>query len=328
MNQQIGVVIIGRNEGERLSCCLKSVLKETEKVVYVDSDSDDNSVSYARSLGIYVLQLDIRTPFSAARARNEGFWYMISKYPQLKFIQFIDGDCELCEGWLSSACEHLENNPSCAIVAGRVRERFPEKSIYNLLCNIEWDTPLGEVKYCGGIFMTRKNVFQEEGGFNPTVIAGEEPELCYRLREKGWKIYRLDYLMALHDAAMTMFSQWWKRAIRSGHAYAQGYFLHLNDGGGYYFKDSFSIWLWACILPCFILLLTFLIESKFLLLSVVFPIQMLRITLDFRRCNSSLKHALIYSFFIIIGKWPQLIGQLLFIKRRFIDKKFSIIEHS
>ena len=49
------------------------------------------------------------------------------------------------------------------------------------------------------------------GGFNPAVIAGEEPELCVRLRQAGWKIHRLDAEMTLHDAAMTSWRQWWKR---------------------------------------------------------------------------------------------------------------------
>ena len=36
--------------------------------------------------------------------------------------------------------------------------------------------------------LVRVEAFEAVGGFRPELIAGEEPELCMRLREKGWKI--------------------------------------------------------------------------------------------------------------------------------------------
>ena len=70
---ELGVVVIGRNEGQRLARCLQSQAERTDSVVYVDSGSTDGSVALAQSLGVQVLALDPRTPFTAARARNEGF---------------------------------------------------------------------------------------------------------------------------------------------------------------------------------------------------------------------------------------------------------------
>ena len=259
---EIGVVVIGRNEGERLKRCLGSVLNQADKIVYVDSGSIDGSIDYAESVGIQVVRLDLSTPFSAGRARNEGFAQLVRQYNTLQYIQFIDGDCELEDGWLSFGVQFLKEHSTCAVAAGLTKERFPEQSIYNLLCDIEWNTPIGETEWCGGIFMIRKIAFEKVEGFNPTVIAGEEPELCYRLRKKNWYIYHLDHPMTLHNAAITHFSQWWKRAVRSGHAYAQGYAIHAHDRLGYCFKHSLKIWFWALIFPLTVIILSLIHISE------------------------------------------------------------------
>src|SRR5262245_32426939 len=183
---ELGVVAIGRNEGERLRRCLTSLSGQGLTIVYVDSGSEDGSVELAQSMGADVVELDMSRPFTAARARNQGAERLREVDPRARFVQFIDGDCELAEGWLEKARRALEEHPRVAVVCGRLRERDPEISVYNRLADLEWDTPIGEAKACGGIAMIRLDAFEEAGGFNPAVIAGEEPELCLRLRRNGW----------------------------------------------------------------------------------------------------------------------------------------------
>jgi len=139
----IGVVVIGRNEGQRLKNCIHSLLAEGLKIVYVDSDSTDDSVSFVRGQGFDVVELDMSIPFSAARARNEGYQFLLKHYPEVEYIQFVDGDCEVSNGWIRAAYEHLDANKQLAAVCGRRKERFPDATIYNKLCDIEWDTPIG-----------------------------------------------------------------------------------------------------------------------------------------------------------------------------------------
>ena len=211
----VAIVAIRRNEGERLVRSLTSCLSSGCAVIYVDSNSSDGSVERARSLGVTVVELDMSIPFSAARARNAGFE---KTAPAVKYVQFLDGDCELVPGWIDRAKRELESNAELAVVCGRRRERFPEKSIYNRLIDVEWATPVGFAKNCGGDSLMRVEMFRAVGGFDPSVPAGEEPELCQRFRGKGWKILRIDAEMTWHDAALYHFGQWWTRSVRAGYA--------------------------------------------------------------------------------------------------------------
>jgi glycosyltransferase involved in cell wall biosynthesis len=208
-SMRIGLVAIGRNEGERLRRCLESSRRQVERLVYVDSGSTDGSAQLARSLGAEVVDLDMSIPFTAARARNEGRARLQALVPDLDCVQFVDGDCELVDGWIARAVAHLTAHPQAAVVCGRRRERDPESSVYNHLCDLEWDTPIGLAKACGGDALMRVTALDQVGGYNPDIIAGEEPDLCFRLRERGWEIWRIDGDMTLHDAAMTRFGQWW-----------------------------------------------------------------------------------------------------------------------
>jgi len=220
------VVAIGRNEGRRLERCIESLRGRFDPIVYVDSGSKDGSVELVRGLGLEVVELDMSVPFSAGRARNAGFEWIQENSSGTRYVQFIDGDCELDAAWPALARETLERDSGLAIVCGRRRERMPEASIYNRLCDLEWDSPIGSVRACGGDFMVRCDAFAEVGGFDPCFVGGEEPELCLRLRLLDWRIERLSAEMTLHDAAMDRVGQWWLRAQRSGHAYVHTFWKH------------------------------------------------------------------------------------------------------
>lgn len=217
----IGVVIIGRNEGERLAACLRSVDTSNTALVYVDSASTDDSCALARGAGAEIVELDPARPFTAARARNEGAGALLRRHPSVRYIQFVDGDCAVIEPWIPTAASVLDSRPEVVAICGRRSERYPERSIYNRLCDEEWNTPIGEALACGGDAMMRAESFAAVGGFDASMVAHEEPELCARLRARGGVILRIDATMTLHDANITRFSQWWRRSIRAGFGYAQ-----------------------------------------------------------------------------------------------------------
>lgn len=323
---KVGIVIIGRNEGERLRQCLYSVQEKTNRIVYVDSGSTDGSVELASSLSVEVVELDLSFPFTAARSRNAGFDRLLKVYPELEFVQFVDGDCEVVSGWLEIAYQALTNHPEIAVVCGRRRERFPDASIYNQLCDLEWNTPVGQTKACGGDAMMRVCAYRELEGFNSKLIAGEEPELCYRLRQQGWTIWRLDAEMTLHDAAMKTFAQWWKRNVRAGHAYAEVASLHGKEPEHYWVKETISNWLWGGMLPTLIVFSSWWTHGLSFFLLVIYPILIYKIY-RYQKQFNSFQIAILYAIFCVIGKIPNAIGQGKFQFNRFLSRSANLIEY-
>ncbi len=320
----IGVVVIGRNEGARLLACLDSLLPQTRQIVYVDSGSTDNSVTEATKRGVTVVNLDMSRPFTAARARNQGAEALLQQYPNISFIQFVDGDCEVNASWLPTAQAALDAEPGLAVVCGRRRERYPERSIYNRMCDIEWDTPIGEAKACGGDMLIRSAAFRQVNGYNPALIAGEEPEMCVRLRAKGWKIMRLNAEMTLHDANMMHFSQWWKRSQRAGYAYAEGAKLHGAPPEQHWVKERNRGWIWAFFVPLICLALTCFCPLLGLLALSIYPLQIFRTSRQFMHLGTfKWKQA----SFLMLGKFAEITGQIKFYKNSLLRKQGKLIEY-
>ena len=324
---RVGVVAIGRNEGERLQKCLESVVSHVATTVYVDSGSTDQSVTMARGLGVEVVELDMTKRFTAARARNAGWLRLVSLTPDIQYVQFVDGDCEVVEGWLKCAVEHLEGDPKLAVVCGRRRERYPNDSIYNRFCDIEWDTPVGSAKWCGGDAMMRVTALREVDGYNDALIAGEEPELCVRLRSAGFHIQRIDHEMTLHDAAMNRFGQWWKRTVRAGYAFAEGTKLHGAPPENHFRREVRSALMWGIFVPAIALALAWPTRGWSLLLFLGYPVLWARIFRAVLPRIDRTKDALLYSFFLVLGKVPEVIGQLNFRWNSLFGKQRKLIEY-
>ncbi|MCR9258151.1 MAG: glycosyltransferase family 2 protein [Pseudomonadaceae bacterium] len=320
----VAVVAIGRNEGERLRACLASVVQKVALTVYVDSGSTDNSKTIAENLGAVTVDLDTSIPFTAARARNAGFKAALEHLPDLEWIQFVDGDCEVQPDWLSTARDHLRTHDGHAIVFGRRRERFPERSVYNEMCDIEWDVQPGIAKYCGGDIMARVSVVKEIGGYRESLIAGEEPEMCVRIRAAGWKIEALPAEMTLHDANMTHFTQWWRRVMRSGWAYAAGAHLHGAPPEKHWVKQSRQAWLWVG-LPFAVLLIGLPVFGiiAFLVL-LVYPLQWLRLYLTL---PGSFRQRAISSSAFTLGRFPEFFGQLKYWYDYLLNNQARLIEY-
>jgi GT2 family glycosyltransferase len=195
------------------------------------------------------------------------------------------------------------------------------------LCDIEWNTPVGEALACGGNAMMRLSVLQEVGGFNPDVIAGEEPELCVRLRRAGYRIERMDADMVLHDAAMTRFAQWWRRAVRAGHAYAEGASMHGASAERHWVAETRRIWIWAALLPIIVLCGSLSTSGAAVLLLWAYPLSAMRVYSAMRRRGVSRGDALAYGLFLTLGKFAELHGMLKYHLRRMRGKTPTLIEY-
>ena len=295
-------------------------------------------------MGALVVNLNVSQGFNMSRARNAGWKHLFEVYPSLEYVQFLDGDCELDPGWTSRALDFFRCNPAVAVVCGRRQERHPEQTIYNRLIDIEWNTPVGSAKSCGGDSMINMSVLREVGGFDEHLIAGEEPELCFRIRKADWSIQRIDYRMSVHDADIRKFKQWWIRHVRAGYGtvYVASRQLasekHHGDRGEILFLDQVksprrwivgSIFLFiVTAVPCgmvFGAALGMLIGVGIVILAWV--AQSLRIALLQRERAGSLPAALVYGISLMIAKWAVLQGQIRFFRDRIRNQNAQIIEY-
>jgi glycosyltransferase involved in cell wall biosynthesis len=317
----IGAVVIGRNEGARLEACLASLAGKVTAIVYVDSGSTDNSLEIAARYDAQAISLDMAKPFTAARARNIG-WRALDDLPEnIVSVQFVDGDCEVVDGWLEKARIALLSEPTCAGVCGRRLERYPDASLYNYLCHLEWNTPIGEAKAIGGDALMRLAALRDVGGYNDAFIAGEEPEMCVRLRAAGWSLSRIDADMTLHDAAMTRFGQWWQRTKRGGYAFALGAHTHGAPPERHFVKETRRAVFWGIALPA-IILAGSLFNPICALAVGIYPLQIIRLAL-----KSSAQRPWALATFLTIGKFAEAMGVFNFCLDRMRGRQRAIIEY-
>ena len=340
LQKQVGIVVIGRNEGDRLKRCIRSLVDQNvEFIIYVDSGSTDDSVAFSLSQGVIVEELDSSVPFTMARGRNIGFARLISLWPNIPYIQFVDGDCEVDLNWISHGISFLNSHPQVVSICGFRSERNPDASLYNRLIDLEWQGPIGKILACGGDALYRTQEFKNSGGFNPTMIAGEEPELCVRLRRAGGLIWRLDLPMTRHDADMHRFAQWWKRSVRCGHAYAEGFALHGVYPEHHKRKPLFSSLLYGLVLPVITVSLAIagVITTSSTLFFLSATCGMLTMfafaragyaSYRYRRSlNNSMQESLLYAVFTMLAKFPESQGALLYVRNRILGRVSTLIEY-
>lgn len=244
---ETGIVVIGRNEGERLKACLTSLASAGCPVVYVDSGSSDGSLANATALDVTTVSLN-PPGLTAARGRQAGLARLLELWPRVEFVQFLDGDCELQPGWIDKGLAVLLDDNRIAAVSGIRSEAFAAKKTWSRFVDIEWSRADGQVLYPGGDSLCRVAALKEIGGWSCDLIAGEDPDLGFRLTEKGWKSHRLTVPMTVHDIRISKFSQYWRRAVRSGWAYALAGWRNRNGVGVTYLRQGLKFTLHALAL--------------------------------------------------------------------------------
>jgi glycosyltransferase involved in cell wall biosynthesis len=314
-----GIVVIARNEGERLKRCLLSCKDLVEKVVFSDSGSSDGSAEFARSVGVEVVELD--KPYNQPRGRNAGFKRLLELVPDVKYVFFMDGDCQIVPGFLEAAHAELDKDKTLGAVCGRRLEIHPDASVYNRLVHMEWNTELGESD-CGGDMLIRVEALKPLEGYREMMVSGEDFELCHRLRKSGWRIYRMDRDMTLHDVAIHRFGAWWKRHRRGGYSFAHAAVLNKD---GFKVQQVRSILTWGLVLPA----------GAFVLAPVTLGTSLAALgalegVLWYRVRNWRMKEmkdpsgdASVYALYIVIGKFAETQGVIEALWKHFRGRSFS-----
>ena len=201
-----------------------------------------------------VVQLDTSAGFTAAQRATPASSSSSKSLRGSNTCSSSTGIAKFAPTGLSAPIANSRQTADLAAVCGRRREHFPHRSIYNALIDMEWDTPVGPTQSVGGDALFRVDAFTQVKGFDPTVMAGEEPELCMRLRHAGWRFRRVACEMTLHDAFMFHFAQWWKRQVRGGYGACDVYTRFESNGERLFAKPTRSARIWCLGWPIAVLL--------------------------------------------------------------------------
>lgn len=324
----VAVVVIGRNEGARLGATLARAGEHDGPVVYVDSRSTDGSVDLATALVDLVVTLD-HGPLSAARARNEGAAAVRLRWPSVRCVQFVDGDCVLAPGWIERAAAALDAGTKIGAVCGWRVESNPTRNVFHRAANVEWRTGgVGDVEAFGGEAMIKLAAFDEAGGYRSDVIAGEDPELSARIRQNGWRIQRLDDVCSVHDIAMSGVVQWWRRAVRTGYGFS--YVAGLDQRrGGVFTADVRRATLWGVAAPIGAVASTVASRSTWPLavLAARYGLSGLRAARSMRAVGLPLGDRLAWGYSCSLSAVPAGVGVVRQRLDRLRDRRSAIIEY-
>lgn len=302
---KIGIVVIGRNEAARLPATFRALLATGLPLIYVDSLSLDNSLEVAQSFGVENLSLSPDKPVNASRARNVGVQWLLERLPDLRYVQFVDGDTVIDPEWLPAAVACLDAQPQVGFVCGQLREKDRDSNIYRRLCDMEWRweaTDNAEPSRLGGMGLMRVAAFKQAGGYDESLIAGADPELYGRLVKDGWRLQILPVMMGVHDSGMVAFKQWWTRAVKSGFSFANS-----KDANAWR-RERRSALAWGAGLPLAVLFGVLVVDIRYLALLLAFPLNVCRIRASGAKQQFSSFDRWLYAGACMLSKIPQTIG--------------------
>ena len=156
------------------------------------------------------------------------------------------------------------------------------------------------------------------------MICGEEPEMCVRLRRKGWRIWRINTNMTIHDAAWTGSGNGGNApcAVDSAmHRARTSMECRPSVTGCLEYRRT---WMWGLVIPYVILLLSITVSWKMLALLGLYPLQMIRLAINGRHsAGENWRRAV----FLVLGKFPEMLGQVQFMRDRFLRVQSRLIEY-
>ena len=223
----VSIVVIGRNEANNLDNTFQAIQKmdypaSKLEVLYVDTDSSDNSVKIAKKYTPSVFEEHSVWP-SSGLARNRGI-----KESTYDIIHFIDGDIAIAPDYLKQAVREL-HKPGIDAVTGYFEEHNTS-SYFNRIMAIRRDDIRHERHFCestngGGTYLRAPLISVD--GYDERILKGQESELGYRFRRAGYHILFIDSIQGIHDFDLTGVRDFFRSKYLYGRSF--GFLLKLRD---------------------------------------------------------------------------------------------------
>lgn len=189
----ISVIIIAKNEEERVGRCFDSVMKLRKKysteIIFVDSASSDKTIDIALKYPIQIYRISKSKYLNPSAGRYVGFPHAKGEY-----VLFIDGDSILIEGFVEKALSILKSSDVAAVAGKRIFRKMGE----SLRIKEKITGKMREYNTIGGTGIYKRKILEAVGTFNPHMGGQEERELCFRIRQNGYKIIKVDIPMEYH----------------------------------------------------------------------------------------------------------------------------------
>lgn len=227
----ISFIVIGKNEGDRLVKCLKSVrnfaLDNNAKyeIIYVDSQSTDGSLEYVKSLN-WVSCHSLSGKCNAARARNLG-----ASKSKGNNLFFVDGDMELNSKAYTSYF-NVQENLYHPIMTGNRLDIFYDNN-WNKIGSLKTG-PNHDIEQIttGGLFIIESNLWNEISGMDSKLNCFEDNDLAYRIfKKRNIKVLKKQVVLADHHTIRYTNKDRFRKLIKSEYFCFRGmvYRKHMNS---------------------------------------------------------------------------------------------------
>jgi GT2 family glycosyltransferase len=186
----LSVIVPARDAAHQVDRCARSVLDQTptvHEIIVVDDCSRDETAAVADALDVRVVSLPARVSAGAGRARNAG-----ARVATGEVLVFLDSDDEAEPGWAAALAARFDGGAD--IVAGGLHAPTPRTLT-------EWfiqsqspghDLTGRRTRFLPLAISTnlavRREVFEELGGFDPSLAACEDADFSYRAQFRGYRL--------------------------------------------------------------------------------------------------------------------------------------------
>jgi len=277
----ISIIIPALNEEDYIGKCLTSINdldapKGFFEVIVINNGSTDRTAKIAKDFGAQVYSIKTG-PIS--RLRNYG-----ASQAKGKIFAFVDADCVVSKDWLKNALVELEDEG-----VGAAGSNY-QISGQGTWVSKAWEFNMRELKNkCetdwiqSGNLIIKREVFNLVGGFDERLSVCEDSDICYRIKDNGYKIMSNRDICSYHLGFAKNIWTFFKKGLWQGQDLIGVFFKHRNKRR-YLKVINFALFYLVCLLVLFVGIL--LLKIKIIIISfalMLIPPFVLSISKSFKK---------------------------------------------